>query len=141
VHWAQFLAGLQQQIPFALELEAPELHSRVDPAQLQQALLNLVKNAHESSPEGQAPADSVRIRVSTRPEWLRIEVLDRGSGMNEAVLHNALMPFYSTKRNGTGLGLALTREIVEAHGGRLSLQNRDEGGLCVAVQLPLASSD
>ncbi|WXF83072.1 HAMP domain-containing sensor histidine kinase [Xanthomonas translucens pv. undulosa] len=140
VHWAQFLGGLQQQIPFALELEAHELHSRVDPAQLQQALLNLVKNAHESSPEGQAPADSVRIRVSTRPEWLRIEVLDRGSGMNEAVLHNALMPFYSTKRNGTGLGLALTREIVEAHGGRLSLQNRDEGGLCVAVQLPLGSS-
>ncbi|WP_369934301.1 sensor histidine kinase [Xanthomonas tesorieronis] len=140
VHWAQFLGGLQQQIPFALELEAPDLHSRVDPAQLQQALLNLVKNAHESSPEGQAPADSVRIRVSTRPEWLRIEVLDRGSGMNEAVLHNALMPFYSTKRNGTGLGLALTREIVEAHGGRLSLQNRDEGGLCVAVQLPLASA-
>ncbi|KTF40540.1 sensor histidine kinase [Xanthomonas translucens] len=140
VHWAQFLGGLQQQIPFALELEAHALHSRVDPAQLQQALLNLVKNAHESSPEGQAPADSVRIRVSTRPEWLRIEVLDRGSGMNEAVLHNALMPFYSTKRNGTGLGLALTREIVEAHGGRLSLQNRDEGGLCVAVQLPLGSS-
>ncbi|KLD78453.1 HAMP domain-containing histidine kinase [Xanthomonas hyacinthi] len=137
VHWAQFLGGLQQQIPFALELEAPDLHSRVDPAQLQQALLNLVKNAHESSPEGLAPADSVRIRVSTRSEWLRIEVLDRGSGMNEAVLHNALMPFYSTKRNGTGLGLALTREIVEAHGGRLSLQNRDEGGLCVAVQLPL----
>jgi len=140
VHWAQFLGGLQQQIPFALELEAPDLHSRVDPAQLQQALLNLVKNAHESSPESLAPADSVRIRVSTRPEWLRIEVLDRGSGMNEAVLHNALMPFYSTKRNGTGLGLALTREIVEAHGGRLSLQNRDEGGLCVAVQLPLASA-
>ena len=139
VHWAQFLGGLQQQIPFALELEAPDLHSRVDPAQLQQALLNLVKNAHESSPEGVAPADSVRIRVSTRPEWLRIEVLDRGGGMNEAVLQNALMPFYSTKRNGTGLGLALTREIIEAHGGRLSLQNRDEGGLCVAVQLPLAS--
>ncbi|MDL5368048.1 HAMP domain-containing sensor histidine kinase [Xanthomonas sp. NCPPB 2654] len=140
VHWAQFLGGLQQQIPFALELEAPDLHSRVDPAQLQQALLNLVKNAHESSPEGLPPADSVRIRVSTRPEWLRIEVLDRGSGMNEAVLQNALMPFYSTKRNGTGLGLALTREIIEAHGGRLSLQNRDEGGLCVAVQLPLASA-
>ncbi|WP_371183011.1 sensor histidine kinase [Xanthomonas sacchari] len=136
VHWAQFLAGLQQHIPFALELESPDLHSRVDPAQLQQALLNLVKNAHESLPEGQTPVDGVRVRVSTRPDWLRLEVLDRGSGMNEAVLHNALMPFYSTKRNGTGLGLALTREIVEAHGGRLSLHNRDEGGLCVTVQLP-----
>jgi signal transduction histidine kinase len=46
------------------------------------------------------------------------------------------VPFYSTKRNGTGLGLALTREIIEAHGGRLSLHNRDGGGLCVAMQLP-----
>ncbi|MBN6150417.1 HAMP domain-containing histidine kinase [Xanthomonas sp. AmX2] len=141
VQWAQFLDGLQQQIPFALELEAPDLHSRVDPAQMQQALLNLIKNAHESSPDGHTPQDDVRIRVSVRPEWLRLEVLDRGGGMNEAVLQNALMPFYSTKRNGTGLGLALTREIVEAHGGRLSLQNRDEGGLCVAVQLPLSRPD
>ncbi|MNT29597.1 Sensor protein FixL [compost metagenome] len=65
-----------------------------------------------------------------------LEVLDRGKGMNEAVLQNALMPFYSTKRNGTGLGLALTREIIEAHGGRISLQNRREGGLCVAIFLP-----
>ena len=61
---------------------------------------------------------------------------DRGTGMNDSVLQNALVPFYSTKRNGTGLGLALTREIVEAHGGRLSLHNREGGGLCVAIQLP-----
>jgi len=70
------------------------------------------------------------------PQWLRVEVLDRGSGMNYSVLQNALVPFYSTKRNGTGLGLALTREIVEAHGGRLSLHNREGGGLCVSMQLP-----
>ncbi|WP_045728629.1 sensor histidine kinase [Xanthomonas sp. GPE 39] len=140
VHWAQFLAGLQQQIPFALEMQAQDLHSRADPAQLQQALLNLIKNAHESSPEGPMSADGVRVRVSTRPDWLRIEVLDRGSGMSEAVLHHALMPFYSTKRNGTGLGLALTREIVEAHDGRLSLHNREAGGLCVTIALPITTS-
>ncbi|MFH7519014.1 ATP-binding protein, partial [Pseudomonas syringae group genomosp. 7] len=71
------------------------------------------------------------------PQWLRLDVLDRGKGMNEQVLQNALMPFYSTKRNGTGLGLALTREIVEAHGGRVSLQNRGDGVLCVSILLPV----
>jgi len=117
--------------------EVPDdLHSRVDIAQLGQALLNLLKNAHEACSEAEPPNDDVEVRLTRLPQWLRLEVLDRGKGMNEAVLQNALMPFYSTKRNGTGLGLALTREIVEAHGGRISLQNRREGGLCVAVFLP-----
>ncbi|MNR62390.1 Sensor protein ZraS [compost metagenome] len=79
----------------------------------------------------------MQVQLTRLPQWLRLDVLDRGKGMNEQVLQNALVPFYSTKRNGTGLGLALTREIVEAHGGRISLQNRNDGGLCVVVLLPL----
>lgn len=132
VDWTNFLASLQRQIGFELESSTEGMSSRIDQAQMEQALLNLLKNAHEAGGEG----SSVSVKLTRLPDWLRIEVLDRGAGMNEAVLQNALVPFYSTKRNGTGLGLALTREIVEAHGGRLSMHNREGGGLCVAIQLP-----
>ncbi|MBD8695782.1 ATP-binding protein [Stenotrophomonas sp. CFBP 13718] len=137
VHWAPFLASLQQQIPFQMDEIPDDLHSRVDIAQLGQALLNLVKNAHEACAESDPPNDDVRVQLTRLPQWMRLDVLDRGKGMNEAVLQNALMPFYSTKRNGTGLGLALTREIIEAHGGRIALQNRTDGGLCVSLLLPV----
>jgi signal transduction histidine kinase len=56
--------------------------------------------------------------------------------MSESVLESALLPFYSTKRGGTGLGLALVREIAEAHGGRVALANRDGGGLTVSMVIP-----
>ena len=132
-HWADYLAGLQQQIAFHCDRPPSGLSSRGDAAQLSQALLNLLKNAHESV--AGKPAE-VTLQVSAQASWIRIEIRDNGSGMNEAVLHNALLPFYSTKRNGSGLGLALVREIIEAHGGRIALANRAEGGVCVTLMLP-----
>jgi two-component system nitrogen regulation sensor histidine kinase NtrY len=130
--WQGFIARLASQIPFRLDGELPPEPALLDQAQLEQALLNLLKNAHES---GSAPGD-VEMKVQRVQDLLRIDVLDRGSGMNEAVLTNALVPFYSTKRSGTGLGLALAREIAEAHGGRILLSNRDGGGLAVTMILP-----
>tara|TARA_R110002020_G_scaffold37705_23_gene113763 strand:+ start:11011 stop:12327 length:1317 start_codon:yes stop_codon:yes gene_type:complete len=132
--WTVLVDRLRSQIQFGLDGALPPEAVRVDVPQMEQALLNLLKNAHES---GSAPGD-VQLRVRRGGGLLRIEVLDRGTGMGEAVLANALVPFYSTKRSGTGLGLALAREIAEAHGGRIGLSNREGGGLQVSLVLPVA---
>jgi nitrogen fixation/metabolism regulation signal transduction histidine kinase len=132
VGWADFLGRLRAQIAFELAPVPPEWKGRFDPGQLEQAILNLVKNAHESG----SPPAQIEVRLQRLPEWFRLEVADRGSGMNEAALANALVPFYSTKRTGTGLGLALVREIAEAHGGRIALATRDGGGMVFTLILP-----
>jgi nitrogen fixation/metabolism regulation signal transduction histidine kinase len=132
VPWKRFVAQLQSQVPFVAEGGSDDRMGRFDQAQVEQALLNLLKNAHESG----SPPDEVKLVLRRAGEGWRLDVLDRGSGMNDAVLANALLPFYSTKRHGTGLGLALAREIAEAHGGRISMVNRDGGGLCVTLVLP-----
>ncbi|KFI08515.1 histidine kinase [Massilia sp. BSC265] len=132
VPWRVFVDRLADQVPFRLSGDLPQEPAWIDAAQMEQALLNLLKNAHES---GSKPGD-VELQVRRVQEALRIDVLDRGAGMSDTVLTNALVPFYSTKRSGTGLGLALAREIAEAHGGRISLSNRDGGGLAVTLILP-----
>jgi nitrogen fixation/metabolism regulation signal transduction histidine kinase len=132
VAWAEFFAALERQYAFRLVGEMPHRDGAFDRAQLEQVLINLLKNAHEAGgPEGE-----VELAVAERGSDVRLEVRDRGSGMSETVLASALLPFYSTKRSGTGLGLALAREIVEAHGGRIALANRDGGGLAVTLVLP-----
>ncbi len=130
--WAGFVARLAEQVPFRVDGPLPEEPCAFDAAQLEQALLNLLKNAHESG----SPPEAVSLDIRRVPDLVRIDVLDRGPGMSEAVLTNALVPFYSTKRSGTGLGLALAREIAEAHGGRITLANREGGGLAVTLFLP-----
>jgi nitrogen fixation/metabolism regulation signal transduction histidine kinase len=131
--WGAFLAALSDQVQFKLQGEVPSEPHAFDAAQMEQALLNLLKNAHESG----SPPQEVGLELRRLQGVLRIEVQDRGPGMSEAVLANALVPFYSTKRSGTGLGLALAREIAEAHGGRITLANREGGGLAVSLILPL----
>ncbi len=132
VEWAGFLRALADTVPFTLEPPAPAGSSRFDATQVEQVLINLLKNARESgSPDGQ-----VRLSVRALPEGVLVRVSDRGTGMSEEVLQQALLPFFSTKQGGTGLGLTLSREIAEAHGGRLNVANRDGGGLVVSLWLP-----
>ena len=132
VSWSQFLARLEGTMPFHLDGPLPEDAASFDASQIEQVMINLLKNAAES---GSAPEE---ITVGVRPasSGFRVEVGDRGSGLSESALRDALLPFYSTKATGTGLGLTLCREIIEAHGGRLSLTNRPGGGALVTVWLP-----
>ncbi|MCL1036063.1 ATP-binding protein [Shewanella submarina] len=140
VEWSPFLAQLAAQYSFKLEGALPEYPGWFDRIQLEQVLLNLLKNAHES---GSANDDICMLLESEHREsksGVRISVSDRGSGMSADVLRQALLPFYSTKRSGSGIGLSLCREIVEAHDGQISLHNREGGGLSVNIWLPLANS-
>ncbi|MBB1364312.1 PAS domain-containing protein [Shewanella sp. SR44-4] len=135
IDWAKMTQQLAQQYPFKLLSPLPVNPIKLDAVQLEQVFINLLKNAHESG----AVADTVSITFEevTHPiNGLLIKVDDQGSGMSSEVLSQALLPFYSTKQSGTGIGLPLCREIIEAHGGRISMQNRPEGGLSVKVWLP-----
>lgn len=132
VQWGAFLRALQETSPFKIEGDIPSRPGVFDPAQMEQVLINLVKNAREAG----APSDSIALEVQSHAGGWRIQVLDRGSGMSEEVLGNALLPFYSTKSAGAGLGLTVCREVIEAHGGRISLANRPGGGLAATLWIP-----
>ncbi|WP_412972147.1 sensor histidine kinase [Glaciecola sp. MF2-115] len=129
--WAQLLATLRPQWEF-VDLSEQGQVVYADPVQLEQLLINLLKNAHES---GSKPED-VSISLEQRKTESCILVMDKGKGISDAVMASALIPFYSTKPTGSGLGLALCREITDAHHGHIGLFNRDEGGLAVRVVLP-----
>ncbi len=134
--WSELVRDLRGQHAFSVAGALPDSPGFFDRMQIEQALINLLKNAHESGGD----AASVELSVIHSDTQQRIEVRDRGGGMSEAVLTQALLPFYSTKRTGTGLGLALAREIAEAHGGQIRLANREGGGLTVTLLLPLPSA-
>jgi len=132
VSWPVLIERLRAVVSFQLAGPVPARSASFDTAQIEQALINLLKNARESGAE---PA-SIELAVNPSAQGFSIEVRDRGPGFSGTALESALVPFYSTKESGTGLGLTLCREIVEAHGGRLRIANRTGGGAIVTLWLP-----
>ncbi|MFV0597083.1 sensor histidine kinase [Shewanella sp.] len=136
VAWQQLIEHLTQHYPFTLANEFPLEMGYFDQGQMEQVLLNLLKNAHESGSNADQVTLSIRYQTLVDGAGFSIKIEDRGSGMSEEVLEQALLPFYSTKQSGTGLGLPLCREIIEAHDGSISMHNRTDGGLSVQLWLP-----
>jgi signal transduction histidine kinase len=134
VAWQPFVDRLLALWPgVALAGDLPSEPAWLDPAQIEQVVINLLKNAEEAG----GPPGAITLSVATLgARGVRLTVADRGQGMRPEVMQTALVPFYSTKERGSGLGLTLSREIVEAHGGSLRLEGREGGGLAVHVRLP-----
>jgi two-component system nitrogen regulation sensor histidine kinase NtrY len=126
---APLVARLEELYPDAA-FKAPAKHAWLDVAQLEQVLINLLKNASEAG----GPTEDIELAAEVDAQGATyIEVRDRGPGLRPEAAESVFLPFYSTKPAGSGLGLALCREIIHAHGGHISLRNRGEGGGCVAA--------
>jgi two-component system, NtrC family, nitrogen regulation sensor histidine kinase NtrY len=127
------VAELETRLPVKVE-PGPDLTVEADIAQLEQALINLLRNAADASLETRGNPHITWVRL---PAAVEIQIRDEGPGLSSTA--NLFVPFFTTKPGGSGIGLALSRQIVEAHGGNLALLNRtDPPGCLVRLRLPLA---
>ena len=131
--WVRRVAGLETR--FQIEIQpGPDVTIPADRDQLDQLLINLVRNAVDASLE---TGGRVKIGWSKTPAYLEVAIQDEGPGLSNTT--NLFVPFFTTKPKGSGIGLVLSRQIAEAHGGSLSLENRSNGQGCSArLCLPLS---
>jgi two-component system nitrogen regulation sensor histidine kinase NtrY len=130
--WIRRVAGLEPRLPIAVH-PGPELAISADGDQLDQLLINLVRNAVDAARE---TGGGVEVGWTRQDGYLEVRVTDEGPGLADTA--NLFVPFFTTKPNGSGIGLALSRQIAEAHGGTLTLENRRDGqGVEARLQLPL----
>ena len=108
-----------------------------DRVQLQQVVLNLILNGLDAMRDSVAGHRTLVLRTARDgPGAVEVTVQDSGAGIEQADLDHIFDPFYTTKADGLGMGLAIVRSMVEAHGGRVGARNNPEGGATFSVTLP-----
>ncbi|MFK7992430.1 MAG: nitrogen regulation protein NR(II) [Sandaracinaceae bacterium] len=126
------VAGARSEVETHVRVSEAPVWVHGDPAQLRQVLWNLVKNAQQFTPTG----GRVTVEVAAPGGAPRMSVTDEGPGIDEEELAQVFDLFYSTRHHGVGLGLALVRQIVDAHEGRVWVERPDEGGARFLVEIP-----
>ncbi len=129
----------REEVELVLDLEPGLPPLRADADQLERVVVNVVQNAYEALEE------RGRVRVALRrgapgplgDGWVEIQVDDDGPGMSDTTLERAFIPFYTTKQQGTGLGLALCERLIRAQNGTIQLRSRPGEGTSVLIRLPL----
>jgi two-component system, NtrC family, nitrogen regulation sensor histidine kinase NtrY len=134
--WIRRVVSLEHRLAVTLE-PGPDLEIHADGDQLDQLLINLTRNAADAALETNG---EVRLGWSVRDQRLEVWVRDSGPGLLDT--SNLFVPFFTTKPAGSGIGLALSRQIAEAHGGTLTLENRRDGeaGCLAVLSLPIVST-
>jgi C4-dicarboxylate-specific signal transduction histidine kinase len=124
----------KEHVPIEFYLDEPVPGVHADKTQIQQVFINLIVNAIEALEEQQV-APLIKLRVTTDQSEILVQVIDNGSGVDDP--ERIFDAFVTTKEKGMGIGLAVSRTIVEAHGGRLWAENGSAGGASFNVALPL----
>ncbi len=119
-----------------LDLSAAPTIVNGDRVHLQQVLLNLVRNAMEAMAQTPPESRRVLVRTARNDGYVEIAVKDAGQGIRDGAASQIFEPFFTTKPDGMGMGLSISRSIVEAHGGRIAAQNNPAGGATFSVRMP-----